>query len=73
MARDYLVMAQRLLHPPPACLIALGGFSGSGKSTLARALAPLIGAVPGAVVIRSDETRKQLCGVDPFQRLDPEG
>ncbi len=73
MARDYLAMAQRLLHPPPACLIALGGFSGSGKSTLARALAPLIGAVPGAVVIRSDETRKQLCGVDPFQRLGPEG
>jgi uncharacterized protein len=73
MARDYLVMAQRLLHPPPACLIALGGFSGSGKSTLARALSPLIGAVPGAVVIRSDETRKQLCGVDPFQRLGPEG
>ena len=70
-ARDYLVMAQRLLHPPPACLIAIGGFSGSGKSTLANALAPLIGAVPGAVVIRSDEIRKRLCGVDPLQRLGP--
>jgi predicted kinase len=72
-ARDYLAMAERLLHPPPACLIAIGGFSGSGKSTVARALAPLIGAVPGAVVIRSDEIRKQLCGVDPLQRLGPEG
>jgi predicted kinase len=73
LARDYLTMAQRLLHPPPACLIAIGGLSGSGKSTLAKALAPLIGAVPGAVVIRSDETRKQLCGVDPLERLGPEG
>jgi aminoglycoside phosphotransferase family enzyme/predicted kinase len=72
-ARDYLAMAARLLHPPPACLIAIGGFSGSGKSTVAKALAPLIGAVPGAVVIRSDEIRKQLCGVDPLQRLGPEG
>jgi aminoglycoside phosphotransferase family enzyme/predicted kinase len=73
LARDYLTMAQRLLPPPPACLIAIGGLSGSGKSTLAKALAPLIGAVPGAVVIRSEETRKQLCGVDPLQRLGPEG
>jgi predicted kinase len=73
LARDYLTMAQRLLHPPPSCLIAIGGLSGSGKSTLAKALAPLMGAVPGGVVIRSDETRKQLCGVDPLQRLGPEG
>jgi predicted kinase len=73
MARDYLAMAQRLLHPPPACLIAIGGFSGSGKSTIAKALAPLIGAVPGALVLRSDEIRKQLCGVSPLHRLGPEG
>jgi aminoglycoside phosphotransferase family enzyme/predicted kinase len=72
-AVDYLTMAQRLLRPPPACLIAIGGFSGSGKSTQAKALAPLIGAVPGAVVIRSDEIRKQLCGVDPLRRLGPDG
>jgi aminoglycoside phosphotransferase family enzyme/predicted kinase len=71
MARDYLAMARRLLHPPPACLIAIGGFSGSGKSTLAKALAPLVGAVPGAVVLRSDEIRKQLCGVGPLHRLGP--
>jgi predicted kinase len=73
MARDYLAVAQWLLHPPPACLITIGGYSGSGKSTVARALAPLVGAVPGAVVIRSDETRKQLCGVDPLQRLGAQG
>jgi aminoglycoside phosphotransferase family enzyme len=72
-ARDYMVMAQQLLQPPPACLIAVGGFSGSGKSTVARALAPLVGAVPGAVVIRSDEIRKQLSGVEPLHRLGPEG
>ena len=73
MARDYLGTAQRLLQPPPGCLIAIGGFSGSGKSTVAKALAPLIGAVPGAMVIRSDEIRKQLCGVDPLQRLGAQG
>jgi predicted kinase len=72
-AREYLEMAHELLHPPPACLVAVGGFSGSGKSTLAKALAPLIGAVPGAVVLRSDEIRKQLCGVAALDRLGPEG
>jgi aminoglycoside phosphotransferase family enzyme/predicted kinase len=73
IAVDYLTMAQRLLRPTPGCLIAIGGFSGSGKSTLANALAPVIGAVPGAVVIRSDQIRKQLCGVDPLRRLGPDG
>lgn len=72
-AREYLAMADQLLHPPRPCLIAVGGFSGSGKSTLALALAPQIGAVPGAVVIRSDETRKRLCGVPLLERLGPEG
>jgi uncharacterized protein len=66
-------MAERLLHPPAPCLVAVGGFSGSGKSTLALGLAPSIGAVPGAVVLRSDETRKRLCGVPLLQRLGPEG
>ena len=73
MARDYLAMAEHLLHPPHPCLVAVGGFSGSGKSTLARGLAPAVGAVPGAVVLRSDETRKRLCGVPLLQRLGPEG
>jgi aminoglycoside phosphotransferase family enzyme/predicted kinase len=72
-AREYLAMAERLLHPPRACLVAVGGLSGSGKSTLARTLAPGIGAVPGAIVLRSDETRKQLSGVPVLERLGPEG
>ena len=69
-AIEYLRLAGDLLHTPRAAVVAVGGFSGSGKSTVARALAPDLGAVPGAVVIRSDEVRKQLCGAAPLQRLD---
>jgi predicted kinase len=47
--------------------------SGSGKSTLALSLAPAIGPVPGAVVLRSDETRKRLAGVPVLERLGPDG
>jgi aminoglycoside phosphotransferase family enzyme/predicted kinase len=72
-SREYLAMAERLLHPPRASLIAVGGLSGSGKSTLAHGLAPIVGAAPGAVVLRSDELRKRLCGVAPLERLGPEG
>lgn len=72
LARDYLRMAYDLLSAPPPRLIAIGGLSGSGKSTLALALAPSIGAAPGALVLRSDEIRKRLCGVPPLQRLGPE-
>jgi predicted kinase len=72
-AREYLAMAGRLLHPPAPSMIAIGGFSGSGKSTLAKGLAPLVGAVPGAFVIRSDEIRKRMCGVAPLERLGVEG
>lgn len=67
LARDYLAMAQGLLHPPPACLIAIGGFSGSGKSTVAKALAPLIGAVPGAVVVGVDRRRRLACASRHFE------
>jgi uncharacterized protein len=73
VARDYLVTAAALLRPPAPYLIAVGGVSGTGKSTLALALAPSVGAVPGAVVIRSDEIRKRLCGVEPPEHLGPEG
>ena len=72
-ARHYLALADRLLHPPRPCLISVGGFSGSGKSTLALALAPQVGAAPGAVVLRSDEIRKRLCGVPLLERLGPDG
>ena len=73
LAREYLAMAEQLLHPPGPSLVAVGGLSGSGKSTLASGLAPVVGAVPGAVVLRSDETRKRLCGVPLLERLGPEG
>lgn len=73
LANTYLTVADALLDPPPPRLIAIGGLSGSGKSTLAMNVAPSIGAAPGAVVIRSDEIRKQLCGVKPLDRLGPEG
>jgi uncharacterized protein len=73
LARTNLQMAGQLLRPPRAALVAVGGLSGSGKSVLAAAMAPSVGAVPGAIVIRSDDVRKRLCGVDPLQHLGPEG
>lgn len=73
VANDYLTMAETLLAPPRPRLVAIGGLSGSGKSTLAGTLAPSLDAPPGAVVIRSDEIRKRLCGVKPLDRLGPEG
>lgn len=73
LARGYLAMAETLLHPPSPCLIAIGGLSGSGKSRLALRIAPAVGAVPGAVVLRSDEIRKRLYGVPLLGRLGPEG
>ena len=53
-------------------LCAVGGVSGSGKSTFARALAPLLGRSPGAVVLRTDEIRKRLFGAGPLERLPRE-
>lgn len=72
-SRQYLALAQAFLCPPPACLIAVGGFSGSGKSTLARGLGPGVGGPPGALILRSDVIRKALLGVSPLTRLGPEG
>ncbi len=72
-ARDYLAMAIDQLRPAPPQLIAIGGLSGSGKSTVARSLAPSIGPVPGALVLRSDEIRKRLCGVPDICRLGAAG
>ena len=70
-AEAYLLLAHRLLTPPGPALVAIGGLSGSGKTTLARALAPGLGAAPGALVLRSDVIRKRLAGVDPLARLPP--
>ena len=52
--------------------MAVGGFSGTGKTSVARALAPCLGAMPGAVILRSDVIRKQLLGCPPRERLPAE-
>ncbi|MGJ8606032.1 MAG: AAA family ATPase [Marivita sp.] len=70
-ARAYLAEALACLDPAPAHLIAIGGLSGTGKTVLAAALAPLIGAAPGAVHLRSDLERKKLFGVAPLTPLPP--
>jgi aminoglycoside phosphotransferase family enzyme len=59
-ARDYLSLATAFLAPHPPMLIGIGGESGSGKSTIAAAAAPRLGDAPGALILRSDVTRKRL-------------
>jgi predicted kinase len=71
-ARRFLANCLTELNPPPPQLICIGGLSGSGKSTLAMALAPSVGAVPGALVVRSDVERKVLAGVAETAALPPE-
>ncbi|MFO1066975.1 MAG: AAA family ATPase [Geminicoccaceae bacterium] len=72
LAGHYLDLARRALQPAPPRLVAIGGRSGTGKSSLAAALAPEIGAMPGAVVLRSDVIRKRLLGRAPTERLPEE-
>jgi len=45
------------------------GKGGTGKSTVAAALAPELGARPGARLLRSDVIRKRLFGTEPEARL----
>lgn len=73
VARRYLETAIAHLSPAPPSLVAVGGLSGTGKSTFARAIAPALGASPGAVVLRSDEVRKRIMGVAPTQALPASG
>jgi aminoglycoside phosphotransferase family enzyme/predicted kinase len=72
-SRRYLDHALASLAPAPACAVAIGGLPGSGKSTVARALAPGLGAAPGAVILRSDEIRKRRFGLAPEQKLGQNG
>ncbi len=67
-----LARAVAYLSPPPGFVLAIGGLPGAGKSTIARLLAPAIGAAPGALILRSDETRKRLHGQAPEARLGPD-
>jgi predicted kinase len=71
-AQAYLALAGRLLEPAPPRLVAVGGFSGTGKTSVARALAPCLGAMPGAVILRSDIIRKHLFGCSARERLPAE-
>jgi aminoglycoside phosphotransferase family enzyme/predicted kinase len=71
-AARYFEAAGMHLRSGGARVVAVGGLSGSGKSTFARALAPLLGPAPGAVVLRSDEIRKRLMGRAPLEPLPPE-
>jgi uncharacterized protein len=71
-ARRYVELAAALLDRQPARLVAIGGLSGSGKSTLALRLAPELGIMPGARVLRSDVLRKRRFSVMPEERLPPE-
>ena len=69
-ARAYVEAAIEHLSPVAPALMAVGGFSGSGKSSFARAIAPSLGASPGAVILRTDEVRKRLLNVPPTQVAD---
>lgn len=69
-AADYLRRAVAYLSPPDPIVIAVGGLSGTGKTSVANAIAPDIGAAPGAVVLRSDIIRKRLAGVPETASLE---
>lgn len=71
-AQRYLEQALQYLAPARPALIAVGGLSGSGKSTLAAALAPVFGAAPGAIHLRSDLERKKLFQIGETERLPDE-
>jgi uncharacterized protein len=66
---SYVTLAGNLLTPGRPSLIAIGGMSGSGKTSVAREVAPLIGAAPGALHIRTDVERKVMHGVALGHRL----
>ena len=68
-SRAYLALAIELLSPRAPSLVAIGGLSGTGKTSLAHALAPALGPVPGARILRSDVLRKRSFGVPPETRL----
>jgi len=68
-ARRYFDLARSFMERSAPALIAIGGLSGTGKTTLGRALAPGVGAAPGAVLLRSDVERKRVFAVGETQPL----
>jgi aminoglycoside phosphotransferase family enzyme/predicted kinase len=61
--QGYATLAERLLASGRPNLIAIGGISGTGKTSVAREAAALIGAAPGALILRTDVERKVMRGV----------
>ncbi|MFM7631558.1 MAG: AAA family ATPase [Alphaproteobacteria bacterium] len=66
-AKAYLDLALSLVAKNKATVTAFGGYAGSGKTTLARALAEKT----GAVLLSSDDLRKQMHGVVATDTLPP--
>lgn len=71
-ALDWFRSSVEYLKVSPPMLLCIGGVSGAGKSTAAAALAPFLGAAPGAIHVRSDVERKVLAGVAETERLPAE-
>lgn len=69
---SYARLAGEVFATSSPQLIAIGGFSGTGKTSLARMVAPYVGALPGAIHLRTDVERKLLHGVELQHRLPPE-
>lgn len=61
-AKRFLALCLRHSRAARVKLVLVGGLPGTGKSTVARGLAEPL----GALVLRSDEVRKGLAGVDPL-------
>ncbi len=68
-ALSYVSLAASLIAPERPSLVAIGGISGTGKTSAAREAAALIGAAPGALVLRTDVERKVMQGVPLDFRL----
>jgi aminoglycoside phosphotransferase family enzyme/predicted kinase len=68
-ARHYFAAAVIFLRPQNRVLAAIGGLSGTGKTALSLALAPYLGAAPGALILRSDVERKRLYHVAEHEPL----
>ena len=62
-AQELLALAHRHLEAGTVRLVVVGGSPGTGKTTLAAVLADAL----GATAIRSDEVRKEQCGLRPDQ------
>lgn len=71
-ALDWFRASIEYLKVKSPMLLCVGGLSGSGKTTAAAALAPDLGAPPGAIHVRSDVERKVLAGIAEEEPLQPE-